>query len=50
MPCHRVVNRMGRLAPEFAFGGSEVQASLLRSEGVEVVDGSVDLNEYLWRE
>ena len=50
VPCHRVVNRMGRLAPEFAFGGSEVQASLLRSEGVGVVDGSVDLNEYLWRE
>ncbi len=26
VPCHRVVNREGRLAPAFAFGGIEVQA------------------------
>ena len=50
VPCHRVGNREGRLAPEFAFGGWEMQASLLRAEGVEVVDGYVDLNKYLWRE
>ncbi len=36
IPCHRVVNRFGGLAPAFAFGGMEVQASLLRAEGVEV--------------
>lgn len=36
IPCHRVVNRFGGLAPAFAFGGIEVQASLLRAEGVEV--------------
>ncbi|MBR2375170.1 MAG: MGMT family protein [Clostridia bacterium] len=34
IPCHRVVNRFGRLAPAFAFGGEEIQAELLRSEGV----------------
>ena len=50
VPCHRVVNREGRLAPEFAFGGLEMQASLLRSEGVEVNDGYVDLEKYLWRQ
>ena len=50
IPCHRVVNREGRLAPEFAFGGMDVQAQLLRAEGVEVVDGYVDLNKYLWRQ
>ena len=49
IPCHRVVNREGRLAPEFAFGGMEMQASLLKAEGVEVVDGYVDLDKYLWR-
>ena len=49
IPCHRVVNREGRLAPAFAFGGMEVQADMLRAEGVEVVDGYVDLEKYGWR-
>ncbi len=48
IPCHRVVNREGRLAPAFAFGGEEVQARLLEEEGVPVTDGHVDLNKYLW--
>ena len=50
IPCHRVVNRFGRLAPAFAFGGEEVQASLLEAEGVEVVGGYVDLEKYRWEE
>jgi len=50
IPCHRVVNREGRLAPAFAFGGPDKQAELLRSEGVEVIGGYVDLNTYLYRE
>ena len=50
IPCHRVVNRMGGLAPAFAFGGEEVQARLLEGEGVEVCNGRVDLSVYLWRE
>lgn len=50
IPCHRVVNRYGRLAPAFAFGGMEVQAELLRAEGVEVgSDGTVDLKRYLYQ-
>ncbi len=49
LPCHRVVNRFGRLAPAFAFGGQEVQAELLRKEGVEVKeDFTVDLSVYLY--
>ena len=48
IPCHRVVNREGRLAPEFAFGGPEEQAIRLRAEGIEVVDGYVDLARYQW--
>ncbi len=50
VPCHRVVNREGRLAPAFAFGGMGVQEALLRAEGVEVRGGAVDLTQYLWRE
>ena len=46
IPCHRVVNAKGELAGGFAFGGAEVQAELLRAEGVEVVDGKVDLEKY----
>ena len=51
IPCHRVVNRMGRLAPAFAFGGEKTQASLLRAEGVEVSEEyTVDLTKYLAEE
>ena len=50
IPCHRVVNRFGRMAPAFAFGGEEVQAQLLREEGVEVKeDFTVDLSKYLYQ-
>ncbi|MBO4940385.1 MAG: MGMT family protein [Clostridia bacterium] len=50
IPCHRVVNRFGGLAPAFAFGGQEVQASLLKKEGVAVCeDFTVDLEKYLYR-
>lgn len=45
IPCHRVVNREGRLAPAFAFGGTDAQRRLLESEGVEVSpEGYVDLS------
>lgn len=46
IPCHRVVNAKGQLAGAFAFGGEDAQASLLRNEGVEVIDGCVDLKIY----
>ncbi len=50
IPCHRVVNREGRLAPMFAFGGVDAQRLLLESEGVEVSeDGYVDLSIYLYQ-
>lgn len=48
IPCHRVVNRMGRLAPAFAFGGEEVQRALLAAEGVPfLAGGCVDLSACL---
>ncbi|MDP2671736.1 MAG: MGMT family protein [bacterium] len=49
IPCHRVVNMKGRLAPSFAFGGTGVQKARLEREGVEVVGDKVDLEQYLWR-
>ncbi|MBQ8686035.1 MAG: MGMT family protein [Clostridia bacterium] len=50
IPCHRVVNRFGGLAPAFAFGGEEIQAELLRKEGVEVDEAfTVDLEKYLYQ-
>lgn len=49
IPCFRVVNSKGELTKSFAFGGINVQADLLRAEGVEVVDGKVDLKKYQWQ-
>ena len=49
IPCFRVVNAKGELAGAFAFGGEQVQADLLMSEGVQVTDGRVDLKKYQWK-
>jgi O-6-methylguanine DNA methyltransferase len=46
IPCYRVVNSKGELAGEFAFGGAGAQEKLLRADGIEVVDGRVDLKKY----
>lgn len=46
IPCYRVVNAKGELAGEFAFGGVGVQARLLEADGIEVVNGKVDLGKY----
>ncbi len=49
IPCYRVVNSKGKLTENFAFGGLKVQSDLLISEGIEVIDGKVDLEKYQWR-
>ncbi len=46
IPCFRVVNAKGELAGAFAFGGGRAQEDLLRQDGVEVIDGKVDLTKY----
>ncbi len=49
IPCHRVVNRFGGVAPAFAFGGEDRQRELLEGEGVVFrADGTVDLARCLW--
>ena len=49
IPCHRVGNARGRLAPGFAFGGEDEQRRLLEAEGVEVVENHVDLSVYQFK-
>lgn len=46
IPCYRVVNSKGELAGEFAFGGKGAQVRLLEADGIEVVNGKVDLARY----
>ena len=46
IPCHRVVNSKGELAGEYAFGGAWKQARILENEGVEIVEGRVNLDKY----
>lgn len=38
VPCHRVVNREGRVAKNFAFDGWEEQRRRLEGEGVKFAD------------
>lgn len=46
IPCYRVVNAKGELAGAFAFGGAGQQAAILEADGIEVIDGKVDLEKY----
>ncbi len=49
IPCHRVVNREGRVAAAFAFGGGQTQRELLEAEGIVFkADGHIDLHIYGW--
>ncbi len=49
IPCHRVVNRFGGMAPAFAFGGAERQRMLLEAEGVQFCENdTVDFDQCLW--
>ncbi len=49
LPCHRVVNRLGQMAPGAVFGGEERQRRLLEEEGVVFrADGRVDLVQSLY--
>ena len=47
VPWHRVVNAQGGIST-FKIGAGDLQVALLRSEGVEVVDGRLDLAALRW--
>lgn len=50
IPCHRVVNREGRVAESFVFGGGNIQRQMLEDEGILFLgDGSIDLKKYGWK-
>ena len=49
IPCFRVVNRFGEPSGSFAFGGKRCQMLLLESEGVEFINGKVDMQNFLWK-
>lgn len=49
VPCHRVVNKKGKLAPNFAFDGYKEQRRRLKVENITFTgEMYVDLNEHLW--
>ena len=50
IPCYRVVNRFGEVSKAFSFGGENRQIELLEAEGIELVDGRVNLDKYQWNQ
>ena len=49
IPCHRVVTRDGATSVAFAFGGQDMQRTLLEEEGVTFLpDGRVDMEKHRW--
>lgn len=51
LPCHRVVNKRGTLAPSYAFHGYENQRAMLEAEGITFTNtGSINMAIHLWVE
>ena len=51
IPCHRVVDKLGRLAPNYAFDGAREQRNRLLTEGIKFKDEMhVDLCKQLWKQ
>lgn len=49
LPCHRVVNKSGRLAPDHIFGGRGTQRRMLELEGVKFEEnGCIDMERHCW--
>ena len=48
VPWQRVINAQGGIST-YKVGSGELQVALLKAEGVEVIDRTVDLNVYGWR-
>ena len=49
VPWHRVVNAKGQISPRANPGGDQIQAQLLRREGVRFVRGVIPLARFRWR-
>lgn len=48
IPCYRVVTKDGKPSNAFVFGGVNEQIHLLAEDGIEFVDGTVDMKKYQW--
>lgn len=47
LPCHRVVNRNGTMAPGGIFGGEAKQRQMLKEEGITFLDnGCIDMEKH----
>ena len=49
LPWHRVVNACGQLSPRGDGSSVRTQARRLRSEGVALRSGKVDLKQFVWQ-
>lgn len=50
LPFHRVVNSLGRMAPDHVFGGERIQRAMLEKEGVVFLkNGSIDMEKCRWK-
>ncbi|SHK89191.1 methylated-DNA-protein-cysteine methyltransferase related protein [Anaerocolumna jejuensis DSM 15929] len=50
LPCHRVVNKAGEMAPDHVFGSGQLQRSLLEKEGITFLEnGCIDMKKCQWR-
>jgi methylated-DNA-protein-cysteine methyltransferase-like protein len=50
LPWHRIVNAKGQVSPRSnALGHEDLQAKLLRREGVRMVEGAIPLDRFQWR-
>ena len=50
VPCHRVVDRNGRVAPNYAFDGWREQKRRLLEEGVKFKDETrVNIEKHIWQ-
>ena len=50
LPWHRVVNARGQVSLRSdGLGGDQIQAQLLRKEGVRFTGGTLSLAQYQWR-
>lgn len=49
LPCHRVVNKTGTLAPSYVFGDIDLQRAMLEKEGITFLDnGRINMRKHLW--
>lgn len=49
LPWHRVVNSQGRISLPANHPGNALQRSKLEEEGVNFLNGKINLNQFLWQ-